>query len=91
MYFLAEALVSAHVHYDIPYVLEAATAILLHHARTGERLYTDDPYTYTRCQDRVGSNNYPVFVGGFSSEGLHVSYNRVYDYDRRGVSCLRKF
>jgi NLR family CARD domain-containing protein 3 len=91
-----EALVAAHASrlnlpYEMPDALSAATAILLHHARTGERLYTDDPYTYTRCQEKVLGNEYPVVVGGFSSGGIdvHSSY-RVHDHDD-GVSCLRKF
>jgi hypothetical protein len=93
-----EALVAAHASrlnlpYEMPDALSAATAILLHHARTGERLYTDDPYTYTRCQERVLDSEYPVVVGGFSSEGLHVDYSHfVYDDGSHyGVSCLRKF
>jgi hypothetical protein len=88
-----KALVAAHVHYDIPYVLEAATAILLHHARIGERLYTDDPWTYTRCQEKVLGNKYPVVVGGFSSGGflvLNYYFYSVYS-SSFGVSCLRKF
>jgi hypothetical protein len=78
--------------YEMPHVLEAATAILLHHARTGERLYTDAPWTYTRCQEKVVNNMYPPVVGGFSSGGLDViSYVVVYRYFRGGVSGLRKF
>jgi hypothetical protein len=91
-----EALVAAHASrlnlpYEMPDALSAATAILLHHARTGERLYTDAPCTYTRCQEKVLGNEYPVVVGGFSSGGIdvHSSY-RVHDHDD-GVSCLRKF
>jgi hypothetical protein len=76
--------------YEMPDALSAATAILSHHARTGERLYTDDPWTYTRCQEKVLGNKYPVVVGGFSSGGLRVDYYGVYDY-YSGVSCLRKF
>jgi hypothetical protein len=72
-----KAFVAAHASrlnlpYEMPDALSAATAILLHHARTGERLYTDDPWTYTRCQEKVGKNDHPVVVGGFSSGGLSV-------------------
>jgi chemotaxis protein histidine kinase CheA len=94
-------LVAAHasrlrLSYKMPDALSAATAILLHHARTGERLYTDAPWTYTRCQEKVLGNKYPVIVGGFSSGGLGVYYDghdtmlHVYD-PISGVSCLRKF
>jgi hypothetical protein len=77
--------------YVMPHTLAAATAILLHHARTGERLYTDAPWTYTRCEEKVDKNDYPVVVGGFSSSGLIVHRDGIYVYDSRGVSCLRKF
>jgi hypothetical protein len=91
-----KALVAAHASrlvlpYEMPDALSAATAILLHHARTGERLYTDDPLTYTRCQEKVLGNKYSVIVGGFCSGGLDVySDDGVHD-DGSGVSCLRKF
>jgi hypothetical protein len=75
--------------YEMPPVLAAATAILLHHAREGERLFGTHPWTYTRCQEKVDENQFPVVVGGFSSGGLHV-YSSSVDYDH-GVSCLRKF
>jgi hypothetical protein len=78
--------------YEMPHALEAAAAILLHHACEGERLFGDAPRTYTQCQEKVNKNRFPVFVGGFSSGGLDVDYDRDfvhYYYD--GVSCLRKF
>jgi 50S ribosome-binding GTPase len=79
--------------YELPDVLGAATAILLHHARTGERLYTDRPSTYMRCQEKVAWDQYPITVGNFSSGGLLVdadffAHSHYYDF---GVSCLRKF
>jgi NLR family CARD domain-containing protein 3 len=92
-----KAFVAAHASrlnlpYEMPDALSAATAILLHHARTGERLYTDDPWTYTRCQEKVGKNDYPVVVGGFSSGGLDFFYLvNYYARSSIGVSCLRKF
>jgi hypothetical protein len=84
--------------YEMPHALAAAAAILLHHAREGERLFGDNPWTFTRCQEMVGKNQFPVVVGGFSSEGLDVYYyfsivhGILYDFSRSvGVSCLRKF
>jgi hypothetical protein len=77
------------VPYALPSVMEAATAILMHHARAGDRLFGDDPWTYTRCQEVV--NGCPVVVGGFSSGGLIVSCYDVCHRNRSGVSCLRKF
>jgi hypothetical protein len=75
--------------YELPHALEAATAILMHHAREGKRLFRKDPLTYTRCQEVV--NGFPVTVGGFSSGGLFVSYHYDVHHDAHGASCLRKF
>lgn len=41
--------------YAVPKALEAVTAILMHHARSGERLYRNDPYTDTYCQEKIKS------------------------------------
>lgn len=78
--------------YALPTALEAATVTVLHHVRTGECLFSDDPWTYTRCQDMLVQNGYPALVGGFSVKGLKVFH---YDYfDRKhgyyGISCCRK-
>ena len=74
--------------YEVPGALEAAVVMLLHHVRSGERLYSDSPYTYTRCREKATNGN-PVVVGGFSSGGLGVFYDY---YDRyNGVAGLRKF
>ena len=78
------------IPYVLPSVLEAATAMLLHYAREGERLFGNDPWTYTRCQEQEVVDGYPVVVGGFYSGGLDVC--NYYDvYSNCGVSCLRKF
>jgi hypothetical protein len=78
--------------YELPGVLEAAAAILSHYVRSGERLYTDNPWTYTRCRELVAWNgaNYPAVVGGFSSGGLHVDDSHGGSRNL-GVAGLRKF
>jgi hypothetical protein len=76
------------VPYVLPSVLEAATAILMHHVRAGERLFGNHPWTYTRCQE--GVNGFPVVVGG-EAGGLFISIRRDVSYYSHGVSCLRKF
>ena len=92
-----KALVAAHATrtgllYELPDALEAAAAILSHYTRSGERLYTDDPWTYTRCQALV-NGRYPVVVGGFSFGGLDVGFDlgSVGFSGSRGVASLRKF
>jgi hypothetical protein len=76
--------------YALPSGLEAATAILTHHAREGARLFGDSPWTYTRCLD-VDEGGSPAVVGGFESSGLTVNHYTYDVYDSFGVSCLRKF
>ncbi|MBC8875403.1 MAG: hypothetical protein H8E44_38755 [Planctomycetes bacterium] len=65
----------------------------MHHAQTGERLYSDSPDTYTRCQEKL-SNGYRVVVGSFGSSGLHVGSFRYVDdgrIDYGGLGGVRKF
>ena len=91
-----KALLSGHVdrtglQYAPPRVLEASTALLTHYVRSGERLYSDDPYTYTLCQEEIPGRfgNDPAYVGGFAAAGLCVYY---YGIDvNRGVAGCRKF
>jgi hypothetical protein len=65
--------------------------MLSHYVRTGERLYSGSPLTYTGCRELV-DNRFPFIVGGFSSGGLNViRYYSILDDDDLGVSCLRKF
>ena len=93
------ALVADHANrtglaYEVPGALEAAVVMLLHHVRSGERLYSDSPWTHTRCRDKDKDGD-PVVVGGFSSGGLRISriYYSSFDYDDYGVGVagLRKF
>jgi hypothetical protein len=78
------------VPYALPSVLEAATAILMHHAREGERLFGDDPWAYTRCQE-VSDGCCPAVVGGFESSGLDVHYDYSGSLIDGGAACCRKF
>jgi hypothetical protein len=77
------------VPYALPSVLEAATAILMHHALEGERLFGDHPWTYTRCPEVVHGRDSAV-VGGFESSGLGIGNGRYVSH-HSGVACCRKF
>jgi hypothetical protein len=79
--------------YELPKALEAVTAILTHHVRDGERLYSDSPRVYTRCQERIlyESDEYPAVVGGFESSGLGVSHVLYDSSFHSGVAGCRKF
>ena len=77
------------IPYTLPHALDVTTAILMHYVETGERLYNDNPFTYTRCHESVTNNQWPVAIGGFSSGGLDVNNN--WNDNNNGVGSLRKF
>ena len=86
--------------YEMPRVLPAAALAILTYMSSPQeqppiRLYNDEPWTYTRCLEKIG--NYNLTVGGFSfalyPSGLDISCN-YYDYFADvniGVAALRKF
>jgi hypothetical protein len=77
------------ISYVVPKLLEATTAILMHHVTTGQKIYSNSPDTYTRCQEKW-NKDFQTVVGGFSSAGLAVGhYSR--DDDDVGVGCSRSF
>jgi hypothetical protein len=91
--------------YELPKALEAATVILTHYVRTGERLYDyptstyDALLTFTRCQDLLrsyGDDYDAAIVGGFfESSGLTIGHGYDYgggssDDESCGVSGVRK-
>ncbi len=78
------------VPYAVPKVLEAATSILMYHVSTEQKLYTDSPWTYTRCQEfHTQKMGLKLVVGGFGSGGLGIG-NGWGDGDDIGVSVCRK-
>ncbi|MBS0615003.1 MAG: hypothetical protein JSR58_00435 [Verrucomicrobia bacterium] len=81
-------LVESYPGYEVPTALSTAIALFMHRAKTGERLYNDSPWTYTRCRER--SNRRPLVVGGFEAGGLCI-HNYYYDHDKIGVGGQRKF
>jgi hypothetical protein len=92
-----QALVAQHASrtgfsYGLPGALEVATAILSHYVHSGERLYTDNPGTWTRCQELVvwSDGSYPVVVGSFSSGGLDIFHDDLI-FQYCGVASLRRF
>ena len=65
-----QQLVHKYAHYQVPQTLEAATCILMEQVKEGKRLYSDNPYTYTRCQEQTAEAQ--NVVGGFGPSGLFV-------------------
>ena len=55
----------------MPRVLEATVLLVVTFMSSGERLYSDNPWTYTRCSEQL--SGYQLVVGGFSPDGVHVS------------------
>ena len=83
--------------YEIPSILEAATAVLSHYVRSGGRLYEGGgdvlPSTSTRCTallENASEHPSPFTVGRFCSRGL-VFLSGFDDDAEFGVSCLRRF
>jgi hypothetical protein len=81
---------SSSMAYDAPKVLEAATCILMHHVSTGQKLFADRPYTYTRCQEFY-KDGWKLIVGGFTHVGLFISIDgHVSDVLALGIAACRK-
>jgi hypothetical protein len=76
------------INYEVPQVLDAAVCIFMQYVNSAERLYSDDPLTYTACQEEV--NGYRVVVGGFRPEGLCISNVNVGGNEHNGIAALRK-
>ena len=77
--------------HEVPEALELATGILMHHVKTGERLYPDKPDTYSCCQETLIDGE-RVVVGSFESSGLFIG--GYFDYGRNdgcGLGGVRKF
>jgi hypothetical protein len=77
--------------YEMPTLLEAATAIFTAHVQSGTLLYSNEPLTFTRCQERVTTHpDWSLVVGGFGPGGLdvHSTHYNCADY---GVGGSRKF
>ena len=80
-----------HKPYELPRALEATASILMHHVRTGDRLYTDSPWTLTRCQESPSSIR-NVVIGRFSSDGLDVDSDAcLVAFTDLGVAGVRRF
>jgi F-box domain len=88
-YIIANLAQKALIGYEVPETLEAAACILAKYFDSNTRLFSDNPWTYTRCKENV--QNLQTFVGGFAPAGLDVYCCNCYDFDIIGVAALRKF
>src|SRR5262249_38119970 len=78
------------INYDVPNLLDATICIFMQCVSSEERLFSNKPWTYTRCQEKT-QEGYQIIVGGFSSAGLDVHDVNFFDFDFIGVAALRKF
>ncbi|MBF5059755.1 hypothetical protein NEPTK9_001272, partial [Candidatus Neptunochlamydia vexilliferae] len=82
--------------YTLSNALDVAVAVLLHQKEKKEYLLPGKPtWTYTRCQEKVNDNKWPVAIGGFAAGGLTISSHwddqYLWDVQKDGVVGLRKF
>ena len=78
--------------YRLPSVLEATACIIAAYLYLGKTIYSDDPWTYTRCMEKVNLDQYPVSVGGFSNRGVFIHDCRyVPTHDYIGVGAVKSF
>jgi hypothetical protein len=78
-----------HGIYAVPTILDAIICIFMEYVRSGTRLYSDKPWTYTRCQENFNAN-WQLSVGGFAWGGLSVSYSISGDRGLDGIAGSRK-
>jgi len=76
------------ISYEVPETLESAACILSQYFGSNTRLFSDNPWTYTRCKEEVKGRQ--IVVGGFAPSGLVVNIS-LYDTDCFGVAAMRKF
>ena len=74
--------------YRVPKMAEAIVCIAAEYLRSKKRLFSNDPSTYTRCQENV--QGFQIIVGYFKEYGLDVDKNHD-DDDDIGVAALREF
>ena len=81
-------MVEAARDFHMPQALEACVLNLMVEAITKVRSYGQDPWTYTRCVEKV--EGYPVVVAVFGSGGLAVHGSCSYAYVYYGVACAQR-
>jgi hypothetical protein len=83
-----QALLEKQIVYEAPHILNATVCIFMEHVRSGTRLYSYSPWTYTHCQEKYDANA-QLIVGGFVAGGLDITRSRG-DSKHSGIGGLRK-
>lgn len=76
------------IGYEVPETLESAVCILSQYFGSNRRLFSDRPWTYTRCPEIV--QGYHIIVGGLAPTGLSVHDSNL-AHRNIGVAARRKF
>jgi hypothetical protein len=74
--------------YEILRIMDIAVALFMEHVRYGSRLYSDEPWTFTRCQEQYNVDC-PLVVGDFGLRGLNMSHNYNGDDKNCGIGIFR--
>jgi hypothetical protein len=86
-----QALFEKQVVYEAPHILDATVCISMEYIRTGTRLYSNSPHTFTSCQESYDTI-WQLAVGGFGPGGLNFYFNDRDDaLEYLGVGGCRKF
>jgi len=86
-------IVEAKLDYEVPNLLSVTVGILSYYVRTGERLFSDNQWSFTRCKETMDEKGhiYHLLVGGLASDGLVFTEYRDPVFDKYiGVAALRK-
>ncbi|MCC5832160.1 MAG: F-box protein [Chlamydiales bacterium] len=73
---------------EMPKIVEATVLLVVTFMSSGERLYSDNPCTYTRCSEQI--DGYQLVVGGFSLDGIDVNFDYFDDVNSGVGGVLRK-
>jgi hypothetical protein len=72
----------------VPTILDATVCIFMEYVRSGTRLYSESPWTWTRCREKYDAY-WQLGVGGFAPGGLHIHHSSG-NNEHYGVAGLRK-
>ena len=78
------------IPYELPHELDAATSILMHYVKTGEKLYKRHPWSYTYSQNVATKEGDPAGVGGFDNNGLSIGFT-FRQHIGNGIAAARRF
>jgi hypothetical protein len=78
------------IAYEIPTVLDAIVCNFMQYVRFGTWLYSQNPWTFTFCQEKYNAS-YNLVVGGGGAVGLRVEYDSFRVLESHGIGGLRKF